>query len=158
MAYVLERRQFVARPLDEVFAFFSEPRNLARITPRWLHFRMVCADAVGMRRGLRIHYLIRPLGVPQKWVSEITVWDPPHRFVDEQVRGPYRRWHHLHEFRAVDGGTEVRDRVSYELPLGILGRAAHALFVGHQLRSIFDHRERTIEDVFGSPTKTMTEG
>ena len=151
MAYVLERQQVVQQPLDEVFAFYAEPRNLARITPKWLHFRMLCADAVGMRRGLRIHYRIRPLGIPQRWISEITVWEPPHRFVDEQVKGPYRSWHHLHEFAEVAGGTEIRDRVSYDLPLGPLGRLAHAVLVRRQLETIFDHREQVIRECFAAP-------
>ena len=145
---VLERVQAVARPLNEVFAFYANPENLARITPPWLGFRVV-SPREEMRAGLRIEYRIHPLGVPQRWVSEITVWDPPRRFVDEQRCGPYRRWHHLHEFRATAGGTEIRDRVTYELPLGPLGRLAHALFVRRQLESIFAFRERVVNELFG---------
>ncbi|MBE0593645.1 MAG: SRPBCC family protein [Gemmatimonadales bacterium] len=145
---VLERVQAVPRPLNEVFAFYANPDNLARITPPWLGFR-VLTPREEMRAGLLIEYRIHPLGVPQRWVSEITVWDPPRRFVDEQRRGPYRRWHHLHEFRATAGGTEIRDRVIYELPLGPLGRLAHALFVRRQLESIFAFRERVVRELFG---------
>nr|NIQ56791.1 SRPBCC family protein [Gemmatimonadota bacterium]NIU76973.1 hypothetical protein [Gammaproteobacteria bacterium]NIV88652.1 hypothetical protein [Actinomycetota bacterium]NIX22707.1 hypothetical protein [Actinomycetota bacterium] len=104
--YSLERVQVVPRPLDETFAFFAEARNLARITPPWLGFRIVDDGDLEMRRGLVIEYRVRPLGFPQKWVSEITVWDPPRRFVDEQRVGPYAYWHHEHAFRSVDGGTE----------------------------------------------------
>ena len=146
MTYRLERRQVVPRPLEETFAFYADPRNLAHITPRWLHFRMLCGEALTMRRGLRVHYRIRPLGFPQRWTSEITEYDPPHRFVDEQVLGPYRTWRHIHEFRAVGGGTEIIDVVEYELPLGAVGRAAHALFVARQLRAIFAHRARVIAE------------
>lgn len=146
--YLLERVQVVPRTLAEVFGFYADPRNLARITPRWLGFRILTPDAA-MRAGVQIEYRIHPLGVPQRWVSEITVWEPPHRFVDEQRRGPYRRWHHLHEFRATAGGTEIRDRVSYELPLGPLGSLAHALFVRRQLAAIFAHRERVVRELFG---------
>ena len=91
-----------------------------------MQFRMVSGEALSMRRGLRIHYRIRPLGVPQRWTSEITEYDPPYRFVDEQVRGPYRRWRHIHEFRPVGDATEIVDVVEYEMPFGWLGRLAHA--------------------------------
>lgn len=145
--YRIERRQVVPRPPEETFAFYEQPRNLGRITPRWLKFRMVCGEALTMRRGLRIHYRIHPLGFPQRWTSEITEYDPPRRFVDEQVVGPYRRWRHIHEFRPVGNGTEIIDVVEYELPFGRLGRLAHALFVARQLRTIFDYRERIVAEM-----------
>jgi ligand-binding SRPBCC domain-containing protein len=146
--FALSRRQLVPRPLDEVFGFFSSPVNLARITPPWLGFRMVTPPQE-MRAGLLIDYRIRPLGIPQRWRSAITVWEPPARFVDEQVVGPYRSWHHLHEFHAVEQGTEIRDTVRYSLPLGPLGQLAHALVVRRQLESIFTYRERVIDELFG---------
>lgn len=167
--YVLERTQWVPRPLEETFAFYADPRNLARITPDWLGFRIVgfeppagaaaarsgasaisSADTPVVQNDLLIHYSVRPLGFPQRWTSRIADWDPPHRFVDEQVRGPYRLWRHLHEFRPVRGGTELSDRVAYELPFGPLGRLAHLLLVRRQLASIFDYRERAIAELFGS--------
>jgi ligand-binding SRPBCC domain-containing protein len=152
--YVLERTQFVLASLERAFAFYAEPRNLAKITPKWLGFRIVGfddgeTDDAKMRRGLRIHYRVRPLGFPQRWTSEITEWDPPARFVDEQRKGPYRSWHHEHTFRAVDGGTEIRDRVEYALPFGPLGRIAHAALVRRQLEAIFDHREEVVHELFG---------
>jgi ligand-binding SRPBCC domain-containing protein len=146
--FVLSRRQLVPRPLAEVFGFFSNPANLARITPPWLGFRMVTPPQE-MREGLLIDYRIRPLGIPQRWRSVITLWDPPNRFVDEQVVGPYRAWHHLYEFHAVEGGTGIRDTVRYALPLGLLGRLAHLIAVRRQLTAIFAYRERTIADLFG---------
>jgi ligand-binding SRPBCC domain-containing protein len=142
--YHLRRRQVVELPLSDVFQFHADPRNLARITPAWLSFRIVNEGELVMAQGLRIDYRIRPLGFPQRWTSLITEWDPPHRFVDEQLTGPYRRWHHLHEFRAVADGTEIADHVTYALPFGPLGRMAHWLFVARQLRAIFDHRERAV--------------
>ncbi len=143
----IERRQVVARSLEETFAFYAQPRNLGRITPRWLRFRLVCGEALTMRRGLRIHYRIHPFGFPQRWTSEITEYDPPFRFVDEQVVGPYKRWRHVHEFRALGDATEIVDTVEYELPLGRLGRLAHSLIVGRQLRTIFDYRERIVAEM-----------
>lgn len=146
--YVLSRVQTVPRPLDEVFAFFANPANLARITPPWLGFRMLTPPQA-MRAGLLIDYRIRPLGIPQRWRSAITTWEPPSRFVDEQVRGPYRSWHHLHEFHAVEDGTEIRDTVHYALPLGLLGRIARTLLVRRQLDAIFAYRARIVADLFG---------
>lgn len=151
MPYTLHRTQTVPAPLDRVFPFFAEPANLARITPAWLAFRMVDPDGVTMRKGERIEYRIRPLGFPQRWISEISAYDPPHMFVDEQRVGPYRSWHHTHVFRAVPGGTEITDTVVYELPLGPLGRLAHALFVRRQLEGIFSHRRRIVARLFASP-------
>ena len=148
MEYTLHRVQRVPTPLDETFDFFSRPDNLARITPPWLGFRMV-SDDTDMREGLRIEYRVRPLAIPQKWVSEITAYDPPHRFVDEQVTGPYARWHHEHRFQAVNGGTEVTDTVTYALPFGPLGRLAHPL-VRRQLESIFSFRQERLPELLGS--------
>jgi ligand-binding SRPBCC domain-containing protein len=142
----LHRLQRLPTALDETFAFFSRPENLARITPPWLGFRMVSNDT-DMREGLRIEYRVRPLGVPQRWVSEITAYDPPHHFIDEQVAGPYARWHHEHRFRAVDRGTEVTDTVTYALPFGPIGRLAHALLVRRQLESIFDYRKDALVEL-----------
>lgn len=149
MAYNLVREQVVERPLEETFAFFAEPRNLAKITPRWLGFSIVELDPGPMREGYRMRYRIHPLGFPSRWTSKITAWDPPHRFVDEQVEGPYRFWRHEHTFRAVDGGTEIRDRVEYALPLGALGRIAHSLLVKWQLQAIFRYRERKVRRILG---------
>jgi len=159
---VLERRQWVPTPLDETFEFYADPRNLSRITPGWLGFRILgfepqagstlpadWTEAPPMAAGLRIHYSVRPLGFPQRWTSLITEWDPPHAFVDEQVRGPYRSWRHRHEFRSVRGGTELVDRVEYGLPFGPIGRLAHLLLVRRQLESIFDFRARTAAEMFG---------
>lgn len=148
---MLHRVQRVPASLAETFAFFARPDNLARITPPWLAFRVVSHDDA-MRRGLRIEYRIRPLGFPQKWVSEIIEYDPPHRFVDEQVEGPYALWRHDHRFGAVAGGTEVTDTVTYALPFGPIGRLAHRLLVRRQLESIFRYREEALVRLMGSPT------
>lgn len=153
----LARTQFVPRPLEEVFAFYSDARNLARITPAWLGFSIRGSSdgdaqpdaAIRMREGVRIHYRVRPLGLPQRWTSEITAWEPPHRFVDEQRTGPYRRWRHIHEFRPAPGGTQISDVVEYALPFGPLGDIAHSLLVKRQLKAIFDYRERVVASIFG---------
>lgn len=159
--YTLHRVQAVPTPLDETFEFFSRPENLGRITPPWLSFRMVSEDA-DMREGLIIEYRVSPLGFPRKWLSEITAYDPPHRFVDEQRQGPYALWHHEHTFRALDGesadggaadgraaGTEVTDTVTYALPFGPLGRLAQGLLVRRQLESIFRYRAERLPELLG---------
>ena len=145
----LVRVQWVPRPVDEVFPFFAEPRNLAVITPPWLGFRVVSDGDLSMRTGLRIEYRVSPLGFPQRWVSEISRWDPPHAFVDEQRVGPYRRWHPLHRFEPRDGGTELVDEIDYEVPMGPLGRLIEPVLVAPRLRRIFDYRARVIGDRFG---------
>src|SRR5262249_37322421 len=99
----------VPGPIDDVFAFFADAGHLEAITPPWLRFRVLRVAPPAVRRGTLIDYALRLHGLPLRWRSEISAWEPPHRFVDEQRRGPYRRWHHEHTFRAVAGGTEVRD-------------------------------------------------
>src|SRR5690349_17698361 len=122
--------QTIDRPIDEVFAFFSRPENLGRITPPAMGFEQVSSD-LQMRAGLEIEHRIRPLlGIPMLWRSRIEAYDPPHSFVDRQVKGPYRRWEHHHTFTSTDdGGTRIDDEVTYELPLGPLGNLAHAAVV-----------------------------
>lgn len=139
----------VRRPLDETFAFFADASNLQRITPPWLDFRITSPLPVEMQEGALIDYRLKMRGVPMRWRSEITAWEPPYRFVDEQVKGPYRRWHHTHTFREVDEGTEVRDRVDYLVPGG---RLIDTLFVRRELLSIFRHRQQATLDAFGVTT------
>src|SRR5690349_14544416 len=143
--------QTIDRPIDEVFAFFSQPANLGRITPPAMRFEQVSTD-LDMRAGLEIDHRIRPvLGIPMLWRSRIEAYEPPRRFVDRQLQGPYKRWHHTHTFTAVPDGTRIDDVVDYELPLGPLGSIAHRLFVRGQLLEIFRHRARTIESIFARP-------
>jgi NADH dehydrogenase len=147
----LHASQLVARPIDEVFAFFSRPENLARITPPGMGFHRL-SDATDMRAGLEIDYRIRPLlGIPMRWRTRIDAYAPPTDFSDVQLRGPYRRWEHRHTFRSVPGGTLIEDDVTYELPLGPLGALAHRLVVRGQLLEIFRHRARTIAAIFAIP-------
>jgi uncharacterized protein YbjT (DUF2867 family)/ligand-binding SRPBCC domain-containing protein len=140
--------QTIDRPIEEVFAFFSRPENLGRITPPAMGFQQVSTD-LQMRQGLEIDHRIRPLlGLPMLWRSRIEAYDPPFAFADSQVKGPYRRWEHHHTFTPVDGGTRIDDEVTYELPLGPLGELAHAAVVRDQLLEIFRHRARTIASIF----------
>ena len=138
--HVLEREQFVQRPLDEVFAFFSQARNLEQLTPPWLRFEVLTPAPIEMRAGTRIEYRLRLHGVPLRWVSLIESFEEGCSFVDRQVRGPYRLWHHTHEFEAAGSGTIVRDRVRYAIPLGPLGEATRRLFVTRDLDRVFAYR------------------
>jgi ligand-binding SRPBCC domain-containing protein len=146
--YTLERATLLDAPREEVFAFFEDPRNLAKITPKGMGFQIAKIDPLPVTPGFRIQYTIRVMGVPIRWITVIPVYEPPHRFVDVQEKGPYRRWRHEHTFEERGGQTLVRDRVQYELPFGILGRAVHALVVSRQLRDIFDYRGRKIRRMF----------
>jgi NADH dehydrogenase len=138
-----------------VFPFFADPDNLGRLTPPGMRFEFLTADR-HMRSGLLIDYRLRPLaGVPLRWQTLIDAYDAPNGFHDVQTKGPYRSWEHRHTFESVDGGTLVRDEVSYALPFGPLGDLVHRLVVRAELASIFGHRGRVIEAVFekaGSPT------
>jgi len=138
--HVYEREQRLpGRPAD-VFAFFADARNLEAITPPLLQFRMLTPDPIAMARGTLLRYRLRVHGVPVSWLTEITAWDPPQRFVDEQREGPYALWQHTHSFEDDGaGGTLMRDVVRYELPLGVLGALAHGL-VRRDIEQIFDYR------------------
>ena len=144
----LARRIWLPRPRDEVFPFFADAANLDRLTPPWLHFRVVTPPPIRMAVGTKIAYRLRLHGVPIRWESEITEWDPPHGFVDEQRRGPYRLWSHHHLFEEVDGGTVSSDLVRY----GVFGgRLVDRLFIRRDLERIFDYRVEQLHGIFGSP-------
>jgi ligand-binding SRPBCC domain-containing protein len=148
--YVLEREQFLPIPIEEAWAFFSTPRNLAVITPPDMGFRIrEPFQDVETYAGQRITYTVRPLlGIPLTWVTLIEEVSAPQLFVDTQLKGPYKRWWHLHTFEAVPGGVRMRDRVEYELPMGPLGKLAHAIFVRRRLEHIFDFRRAKLEELF----------
>lgn len=146
--HVLERTQHIPATLDEVFAFFSKAENLAKITPPWLGFRILSPAPIEMREGTLIDYRIAFAGIPMRWQTLISRWEPPFSFVDEQISGPYARWVHTHWFESVADGTIMRDRVEYALPLGALGDVAHAIGVKRSLKAIFDFRERSVRARF----------
>ena len=141
---ILQRVQILPRPRDEVFAFFEDARNLEAITPTFLRFRVVTPGPIAMRAGALIEYRLSLFGAPFGWQTEIEIYEPTRRFVDRQLRGPYRVWRHTHEFEDVAGGTRMTDHVEYELPLGPLGDIAHALFVKRTVAKIFDYRAEVI--------------
>ena len=146
--FTLTKEQRIERPVNEVFAFFERPENLATITPPELGFRILTPTPIEMKPGTLIDYSVRILGVRTHWRTLICDYQPPHRFVDSQLKGPYTFWHHTHTFEEVDGGTIIRDEVRYVLPFGWLGRLMNRLVVRRQLRGIFEFRARVIGDHF----------
>jgi ligand-binding SRPBCC domain-containing protein len=144
---VLQRQQRIARPLAEVFEFFADAANLEAITPQWLNFKIRTPLPIEMRSGTLIEYQIRLCGVPIRWRTVIEDWDPPQRFVDRQLSGPYALWHHTHEFVEVDGGVLMTDQVRYRVPYGPIGSLARLLFVRRWLDQIFDYRRQRIDEL-----------
>jgi ligand-binding SRPBCC domain-containing protein len=132
---------------EEVFMFFSEAQNLQALTPDWLDFEVLTPRPIEMRPGALIDYRLRLHGFPIRWRTEITTWEPPHRFVDEQKRGPYRVWHHEHRFEPRDGGTLASDLVRYAAPGGKL---IDWLFVRRDVERIFAFRRKKLLELFGT--------
>lgn len=149
--YRLIRTQLLPVTLQEAWNFFSSPANLSAITPPAVHFRIVYdSGSEKMYPGQIIRYKIAILpGVHVDWVAEITHMEEPYYFVDEQRSGPYSLWHHQHHFREVPGGVEMTDEVNYAVPLALLGRLVHAMFVEKKLGTIFDYRRAVLEQRFG---------
>jgi len=143
----LTRDIWLPKEPEEVFAFFADAVNLEKMTPPELRFAITTPPPGGLGAGSLIDYRLRLFGFPFRWRTLISLWDPPSCFVDEQLQGPYRRWVHRHEFIAHDGGTLMRDRVTYELPGGVFGLPARPL-VRRQLCHIFDYREAVIRELF----------
>ena len=141
----LHAETWVALPREQVFPFFAEAANLQQLTPPWLHFEIASTRPIERRPGATIDYRLRVRGLPLRWRSEITAWEPPHRFVDEQRRGPYRLWHHTHTFEESDGGTLCRDRVRYAVPFGHL---ANRLIVRRDIEKIFAFRGEALKRIF----------
>jgi ligand-binding SRPBCC domain-containing protein len=140
----LSRTQLVGRPLPEVFAFFSDASNLEALTPAFLHFRILTPMPIELRAGARLDYRLSLFGLPVRWRTRITDWQPGRRFVDEQESGPYARWRHTHEFEARGSATLMRDVVDYAEPHGPVGAVAHLLFVRRTLDRIFDFRREAV--------------
>ena len=143
--YFFENELWLPRPLDEVFSFFAEARNLEALTPPWVGFEVLTPAPITMACGTLIDYRIRVHGIPLRWRTEIAEWQPPHRFVDRQLRGPYTLWHHTHTFEERDSGTLCRDRVRYR-PRG--GALMNWLFVRRDVERIFRFREQQMKILF----------
>ncbi|WP_196890730.1 SRPBCC family protein [Aureivirga marina] len=148
--YRLKRTQKLPIDLETCWKYFSSPKNLEGMTPDSLKFKIVYGADTEMFSGQIIKYKVSPfLGIKMNWVTEITHVEDKYYFVDEQRFGPYKFWHHKHFFKEIEGGVEVIDIVDYDLPMGILGKAAHGIFVKKQLEDIFEFRVKKLEELFG---------
>ncbi len=147
---LLRTEQVIPRPLGAVFPFFADAHNLERLTPPNLRFRILTPGPIEMRTGTLIDYRVSLRGVPMRWRTRISEWDPPHRFEDTQLRGPYALWVHSHVFEPHPDGTLMTDLVRYRAPLGPLGRVTDALIIRRDLRRIFAYRRRAVEAAFPS--------
>lgn len=150
-AHLLTREQRLPGKPEEVFPFFAAARNLEAITPPWLRFRVITPEPIAMDVGTHIAYRLRLHGMPVRWLTRIAAWEPSRRFVDVQLRGPYRLWHHTHEFApdpSDPGVTLMRDTVRWALPFGALGAPA-LLLVRRDLRQIFDYRAQRVAELIG---------
>jgi ligand-binding SRPBCC domain-containing protein len=148
--YQLTRKIIIPSTIDEVWCFFSSPRNLARITPAYMDFTIEeCPEVPEIFEGMEIRYRIRPLmHIPVTWVTRIGKVSRPYSFVDTQLKGPYALWEHLHTFKEHSGGVLMTDHVRYALPFGLLGAMANALVIERSLKNIFDYREKTVMKIF----------
>lgn len=144
--FTLETSLWLPQPVEHVFSFFAEATNLESLTPPWLHFKILTPLPIEVGAGTRIDYRLRYRGIPLRWRTEILAWEPPHRFVDSQIKGPYRRWMHEHVFIEKDGGTLATDRVEYAL-LG--GALTNALLIGRDVERIFAYRRQRMLEIFG---------
>ena len=145
----LNSEQWVPAPLEKCFAFFAAPENLETLTPPFLRFQILTPLPIDMRAGALIDYRITLTGVPMIWRTRIEDWQDGRSFTDVQLRGPYARWIHHHQFEAGNGGTWIRDRVDYALFGGPLSSPLHAWFVRPRLERIFAYRREAIAARFG---------
>ncbi len=138
---------WLAVPPEELFPFFADATNLQLLTPGWLSFEILTPTPIAMGEGALIDYRLRVRGIPLRWRTRINLWQPPLRFVDEQIRGPYRQWIHEHTFESRDGGTLARDHVRYAVPGGAI---MNSLFVRRDIERIFAYRQKILVERFKS--------
>ena len=151
--HILERKQIIERPRQEVFDFFADAGNLERITPPELNFHITTPQPIDIKKGALIDYELKLRGIPIRWKTEITQWNPPFDFVDTALKSPYKQWIHLHTFEeGARGETIMRDLVRYRLPLEPLGDLFHFIVEG-ELRKIFDHRTKVVTELLQKPAR-----
>ena len=151
--FTVQDELWLPRSIQDVFAFFADAHRLEQITPTWLHFQVQTPAPVPMFPGAMIDYRLQLHGIPMRWRSEISEWEPPVRFVDRQVIGPYRHWNHQHTFEEKDGGTLVRDHVDYAVPGG---RLVNWLFVAPDLHRIFAFRRQRLRELLDRQASAFT--
>ena len=148
--YRFTKSQLLPITIDKAWAFLSDAKNLKKITPDYMGFNIIEKEDTKMYAGQIIQYIVTPiLGIPTKWVTEITQVKDKSYFVDEQRFGPYSLWHHKHFIKEVDGGVEMLDIIDYKIPFGLIGRIANPILVKPKLNEIFDYRKQKLIDLFG---------
>jgi ligand-binding SRPBCC domain-containing protein len=148
--YTLHTKQNLPISLEKAWEFLSDPKNLKTITPEYMGFTILLGADREMYPGQIIQYIVTPvLGIPTKWVTEITHVENKKYFVDEQRFGPYALWHHKHFLKEIPGGVEMEDIVDYKIPFGILGQLVHPIIVQPKLKEIFDYRQKKLIELFG---------
>ena len=147
--FQIKASQITPVSLDEAWNFFSDPRNLSKITPPWLNLKVTSELPDAMYEGIIITYKVYPfLGIPSNWVTEITTVKEKSFFIDEQRFGPYKLWHHQHHLKEVNGGIEMTDVVNYALPFDPLSRPLNNILVGKKIEEIFSFRKGVLENLF----------
>ncbi len=146
--HILVKETVINRPLKEVFDFFSNAENLNKITPPDMQFQIITSLPINIQKGTLIDYKIKVNGIPFKWKTLISTWEPPHRFVDEQLKGPYNTWIHEHTFEERDGKTYMKDVVKFKSPGWILEPLINALFIEKKVKGIFEYREKMLNEFF----------
>jgi ligand-binding SRPBCC domain-containing protein len=148
MTYHFESEIKINAPLEDVFNFFSQAENLEKITPPWLKFKILTPTPINMGVGTLIDYRLSLYKIPLKWQTKISHWEPPHRFIDEQLRGPYKLWIHEHSFSEVADGCLIRDKVQYQLKGGMISPLLNQLFVRADIERIFSYRKKKIAELY----------
>ena len=150
--HILEQRLIIARARPEVFAWLADPHQASRLLPRWCSVALAGGDGPAMGAGAVLDYRVTCFGVPFSWRAFVREFDPPFRFLDVQLCGPFARWEHRHRFLATESGTLMEDRLVYRLPLGLVGRAAHAALLGRLMAAAWRFRTRRIDELVGPVT------
>ncbi len=144
--YVLRSEAKLVANRGDLFDFFGDAYQLERITPPWLNFQILTPAPIDIQQGCLIDYRLKLRGIPIRWQTEISTWEPPFSFTDRQTTGPYRLWEHFHMFEDISGGTNVIDEVHYRVPGGFL---VHFLVVKRDLKKIFAYRRQQMFEIFG---------
>ena len=147
--YTLNKEQVISKNISEVFDFFSKPENLSTITPPKMNFHILTPSPINMKKGALIDYTINIMFIPIRWRTLITKYAPPYSFIDQQIKGPYSRWHHTHTFTKInENETLIKDTVLYSVPLGFIGRIVHWIYIERDLKKIFSYRKKKINEIF----------
>ena len=149
--YTLKKEQIIPRNILDVFDFFSKPENLSVITPSKMGFKILTPSPIEMKEGALIDYTVKIIGLPIRWTTLITKYDPPNLFIDQQLKGPYSMWHHTHNFKKLnDKETLIEDIVVYSVPYSFIGGLIHSLYIKRDLEKIFSYRSKKIKEIFNS--------